>query len=75
MTEQLHFNFTSSWNKQVVHKRVHGLWGADTLSRLRFQSLLCLLHGADLLSEEFSTLSLDSTMNLNFRSEDSPTWV
>lgn len=29
----------------------------------------------DLLAEEFSALSLDSTMNLNFRSEDFPTWV
>ena len=29
----------------------------------------------DFLAEEFSALSLDSTMNLNFRSEDFPTWV
>ena len=36
--------WSGSWNKQVVHKRVHGLWGAYTLSRLRFQSLLCLLY-------------------------------
>lgn len=43
------------------------LWGVDTPPGWRFQSLLCLLHTAELLADEFSIFVLGLQNKLEFQ--------